>query len=91
MEPRIRLDWSPRSSRPWCPGASLPCGASAESLPAATGFLRVQGLLERLRHRRTATRSRPTADVHPPAPLPKAPGVRFDAAATEASAREPLR
>ena len=107
MEPRVRLSWSKGPLRPWCPGASLPPRPSPGGPPAATGFLRVQGLLERLRQRRAGARAVPVpqaaqapipqavqaAGPEPLAPLPKAHSPQADAARaeTEASAREASR
>lgn len=78
MERRIRLTWSPKDVRPWCPGASLPPGPSWSGSHGAvgrTGFLRVQGLMERIRRRRSAGRGQePTgASPEPAAPLPVRP------------------
>jgi hypothetical protein len=84
MERRIRLTWSPKDLRPWCPGASLPPARSGADgagglggLGAAgrTGFMRVQGLMERIRRRRVAARAheQPGASPEPAAPLPVRP------------------
>lgn len=81
MERRIRLSWSPKDLRPWCPGASLPPvqhgadGPGGLGAAGRTGFLRVQGLMERIRRRRVAARTHehPGANPEPAAPLPVRP------------------
>ena len=71
MERRIRLVWSPKAARPWCPGASLPAEEPSAPLGQRTGFLRVQGLMERIRRRRQSDRERPRASVEPPPAIPR--------------------
>ena len=78
MERRIRLTWSPKDLRPWCPGASLPPVQNRQGgIGAAgrTGFMRVQGLMERIRRRRAAGRAheQTSASPEPAAPLPVRP------------------
>ena len=65
MERRIRLVWSPEHLRSWCQGASLP---PAEERPSsqATGFVRMQRLVEKIRQRRASG-----VELEPPGPLPK--------------------
>ena len=44
---RIRLTWSPKAQRPWCPGATRPAPAAA--VPVGwTSFLRMQDVVQKL-------------------------------------------
>ncbi len=55
MERRVRLNWSAKRQRAWCTGLSLPKQIGTGSASALTGFMRVQGLMERIRARRGST------------------------------------
>jgi hypothetical protein len=66
MERRIRLVWSPEHLRSWCQGASLPPAKERASSQAATGFVRMQRLMEKIRQRRASG-----VELEPPAPLPQ--------------------
>ena len=78
MERRVRLNWSEKHKRPWCPGLSLPRQDTAVAPPALTGFMRVQGLVERIRQRRAAAADVLTPRLRqeleqPRSPLPSNP------------------
>jgi hypothetical protein len=49
MERRIRLTWSPKHGRPWCPGSTRPVRQPRPIATGWTGFFKVQGLLELIR------------------------------------------
>lgn len=57
--------WSPEHLRSWCQGASLPPADERATSPA-TGFLRMQRLMEKIRQRRASG-----VEIEPPGPLPK--------------------
>jgi hypothetical protein len=84
MERRIRLTWSSKHGRPWCPGTTRPTREPRLVPSGWTGFLKVQGLVDLIRQRagweaRAASRvldSVPSATTADPAERVGDPTVR---------------
>ena len=53
MKRRIRLSWSPKHERPWCPGTTRPTLAPPSVATGWTSFLKVQSLVGLVRQRKT--------------------------------------
>jgi len=68
MERRIRLNWSPKRKRPWCPGLRR-VSEPAPAVPSGrTGIFRMNALMDLLRTRPESAPLGPVAEpiAHPP-------------------------
>jgi len=63
MERRIRLNWSPKRKRPWCPGLTRASNPAPAVPTGLTGMLRVHALMDLLRTRGDAKTLTPLAET----------------------------
>lgn len=89
---RIRVPWSPRGARRWCPGATRPGAVAGREQTGWTTFFRLQGVVGFLRENRGARRAsgeRPQgASVQEPERVERA-GIERAEAPAELARRDP--